>query len=137
MKHILTLMAAFCVALMFTACSSNTPSDIAGKSIEYLKEQKFDKYVDLIYVSDAQKANVEKLQNEKEAYAELLEEKYTKSMEKNGGITGYSIVSEEIADDGESAIVMMDVTYGNGDTRTQNVKLRKDSDDNWKIDMGK
>ena len=130
-------MTTFCVVLCFAACSSNTPSGVAEQSIKYLMEEKYDKYTDLLYVSDADKEDPEKLKKDKEEFTQLLEAKYSETVKNTGGIDSYKVTSEDVADDGETAVVHLDVTYKNGKTDDYAVKLRKDSDGNWKVTLGK
>ena len=49
----------------------------------------------------------------------------------------YLVLSEEVADDGETATVVLKVTYGDGSEEENTLKLRKDEEGNWKLDMGK
>lgn len=137
MKKLLTMLTTFCVVLCFAACSSNTPSGVAEQSIKYLMEEKYDKYTDLLYVSDADKEDPEKLKKDKEEFTQLLEAKYSETVKNTGGIDSYKVTSEDVADGGETAVVHLDVTYKNGKTDDYAVKLRKDSDGNWKVTLGK
>ncbi len=137
MAKLLSLAAMLCLALFVSSCSSNTPTAVAEKSIECIKDQKFDEYVELIYVKPSEKEDAGKYKKEKEQFAAMLQEKYAKTLEKNGGIKSYKIISEEIAEDGETAVVMVKITNGNGSEEDDTIKLRKDDEGNWKIDMGK
>lgn len=74
------MLTTFCVVLCFAACSSNTPSGVAEQSIKYLMEEKYDKYTDLLYVSDADKEDPEKLKKDKEEFTQLLEAKYSETV---------------------------------------------------------
>ena len=50
---------------------------------------------------------------------------------------GDEILDAEVADDGETATVVLKVTYGDGSEEENILKLRKDEEGNWKLDMGK
>ena len=69
--------------------------------------------------------------------AAMLKEKASKEFEKKDGLKSYETLSEEISEDGNTAKVKMKFIYGNGTEDTDNIKLRKDDDGNWKIDMSK
>ena len=58
-------------------------------------------------------------------------------MRKNGGIKSYEALSEQIDESGESAVVKMKIMYGDGSDKEDDIKLKKDEQGNWKIDMGK
>ena len=55
-------------------------------------------------------------------------------MDKKEGIKSMEVISEEIAEDGETAKVEMKFIYGNGDENTEKYRLQKDGDD-WKLKM--
>lgn len=137
MKKFFITMALACLVCFVTSCSSNTPADVAQTSIDYLKEQKFDKYVDLIYVKPNAQDSPDELKKEKEQFADMLREKYKQALKAKGGIKDSEVLSEEVADDGETATVVLKVTYGDGSEEENTLKLRKDEEDNWKLDMGK
>ena len=67
----------------------------------------------------------------------LLREKGTKAMEKKQGLKSYEVLSEEISEDGKSATVKMKMVYGDGSEDTQDLKLVKNDDGDWRLTMGK
>ena len=75
--------------------------------------------------------------NEKEQLVALLREKGTKAMEKKQGLKSYEVLSEEISEDGNSATVKMKMVYGDGSEDTQDLKLFKNDDGDWRLTMGK
>ena len=75
--------------------------------------------------------------NEKEQLVALLREKGTKAMEKKQGLKSYEVLSEEISEDGNSATVKMKMVYGDGSEDTQDLKLVKNDDGDWRLTMGK
>lgn len=46
----------------------------------------------------------------------MLKEKVSKEYEKKGGIKDIEILSEQVAEDGNTAVVKTKYTYGNGET---------------------
>ncbi|MGN1263448.1 MAG: hypothetical protein ACI4TW_05375, partial [Prevotella sp.] len=92
----------------------------------------FEGYVNLIY-SDKDDAEDEEA---KQGMAALLKEKYEKGVEQEGGIKDFKIISEEIAEDGNTAVVEYTITIGE-EVKEQRMNMRKDADGNWKIDFRK
>ena len=137
MKKLMTIVGVIILTLVMTACSSNTPSKVAEKSVACIQKGDFEGYVDLIYVNKEEAKNKEKLENEKQMLTAMLKEKASKEFEKKDGLKSYEALSEEISEDGNTAKVKMKIVYGNGTETTDDIKLRKDDAGNWKIDMSK
>ena len=56
-------------------------------------------------VSTSVKEVLTKIKQAREGLVSMMEEKADKTLEKNGGIKSIEIISEEIAEDGNSAVV--------------------------------
>lgn len=136
MKKIATLFGIIALVLMMTSCG-NTPTSVAEKSVKCLQNKDYKGYVDLIYYSEEDEKSPEELEKGKETLVALMEDKAGNEMKKNGGIKSYEAVSEEISEDGKTATVTMKLTYGDGTSKEEAFKLRKNSDDKWRIDVGK
>ena len=67
----------------------------------------------------------------------MLQGKADKNYEKKGGFKSYEIVSETIDESGDKALVVVKMTFGNGETEEEDCPMVKDSEGNWKMDMGK
>lgn len=52
-------------------------------------------------------------------------------------IASCEILSEEIAEDGNTAVVKAKITYGDGTTDDQKFKLVKNADGDWRLDAQK
>ena len=65
----------------------------------------------------------------------LIKDKMDKELEKKEGIKDYKIGTPEITDD--KAVVPYTLTYGNGETKEDKMKLIKTEDGKWMIDSGK
>ena len=65
-------------------------------------------------------------------YQEKLDE-----MPQTNAVKSYETLSESIAEDGNTATVDMKIEYENGKTDTDVVKLKKDANGDWKLDMDK
>ena len=78
----------------------------------------------------------EEIEQAKQMYVSLFKDKGEKQMEKKGGIESYTLVSEELAEDGKTAKVKYDVTYGDGSVDTQKFNMVL-VDGEWKQEMKK
>ena len=136
MKKLCIILGVIIIALLTTACGSNTPKSVAEKSVKCLIDEDYEGYVDLVYL-DMESGNDQQTENDKKALAGLLKEKASREYEKHKGIESFETLGEEISGDGKTAIVKMKLAYGNGTSDENDIKLRKDKDDNWKIDIGK
>lgn len=137
MKRLSILLGLIVIVLAMTSCSSNTPKAVAEKSVKCLIDKDFEGYVDLLYLEDKDSQDAAKLENDKKELAALLKSKAEKEYEKDKGLTSYETLKEEIAENGETAVVKMKLTYGNGKSDDADIKLRKDKNGDWKIDFGK
>lgn len=137
MKRLSIFIGIMLTVMVLAACSGNTPTKVAEKSVKCLVDNDYKGYVDLIYFSDKDKENKEEQEQGKQQLAALLKDKAEKEYKKKGDIKSYETIAEEVSDDGNTANVKMKIKYGNGTEEDTDIKLRKDSDGNWKIDMGK
>lgn len=133
MKTSLTAIIALLTLLVVTGCSTDTPKDVAEKSVQYLKDKKFDKYVDLVYFEEEVTGNKELLKDKKDSMRDLIQSKYNMSVQENGSIKAYSFIDEEVKD--STAVVMLQLDYTSGKTDTQKVSLRKIPSGDWRIDF--
>ncbi|MBO4481273.1 MAG: DUF4878 domain-containing protein [Bacteroidales bacterium] len=128
MKKCKLFMLALC-AVLFAACGGPKPSDTACKYLDYLKDGKYEDAAKLLKVADGATAE-ETVQLCQKMGAIIAEE---------GGIDKYEVVSEEIAEDGNTAVVKINITYkepkhsaGNNDpAEFDMVKVDK----KWYVDM--
>lgn len=65
-----------------------------------------------------------------------MKEKAGKELEKKGGLKSFEVLSEEIAEDGNSAVVKFKQVYGNGEESEDEQKMVK-VDGKWLMDIGK
>ncbi len=134
MKKVMMMLVMAMSMMLVTGCDGgNTPSGVAEKSMKLLKDKDYKGYVDLFYFSE--KAKKEEIEKNKQLCVSLMESKATEEFEKKGGIKEYKVVSEEVKD--SVATVKVNVVYGNNSTKDENIKLKKDTSGNWKIDVGK
>lgn len=129
------VIAVFAI-LAITACSSNSPKDVAEKAMKCIVNQDYKGYVDLVYLQDENKSK-EDVGKAKAQLVELLQNKGEKSIKENEGVESFEVTKEEISEDGNSATVDLNITYKNGKTDDTTVKLCKDKNGKWWIDLGK
>ncbi|WP_246368578.1 DUF4878 domain-containing protein [Phocaeicola faecicola] len=66
----------------------------------------------------------------------MIKEKGAKTLDEKGGLKEIEIVSEEIAEDGNSAVVTFKQHYGDGSVKEDTQKMAK-VDGKWLMDIGK
>lgn len=118
------------VAIIVMACSSNTPGGAALKYYNDVKNGNYEAYVDGIAFKE------EITPKDKEQFIALMKEKADKEYKKKEGISKVEMLSEEVAEDGQTATVTMKITYGNGETEESDVAMVL-KDGVWKMDMKK
>lgn len=134
-KSVFGILALVVMAVCFWSCGGcNTPSKVVEKSIEYVKAKNYEAYVNLIQIEEKNGKTVEE---QKEQLLALLQGKLDQTLEKQQGIASCEILSEEIAEDGNTAVVKAKITYGNGTTDDQKFKLVKNADGDWRLDAQK
>lgn len=134
-KSILFLACAIVVALL-SACGggASTPADAALKCAELFKNGDFEALVDELSFPEG--TTDEEKEQTKAMILAMGKEKAQKETEKRGGITSYEIASEEIAEDGKTAVVKIKYIYGDGSDNIQKYDLAL-VDGTWKPIMKK
>lgn len=133
-KTFFSLLAVMTIALLMCSCSGvggNTPTKVVEKSIKYIQEKNYEAYVDLIEFKEGSS------QEDKEQFVAFLGGKVDMTLEKKQGLASYEIISEEISEDGASAVVVANITYGDGSSKEDKMKLIKNAEGEWKISMDK
>ena len=134
-KVIFGLFAVVAMTLALCSCgNSNTPAKVAEKSIEYIQDKNYEAYVNLIYIEEKEG---EETKYQKEELVVLLRGKMDMALEKKQGLASYKIVSEEISEDGKSAVVEAEIVYGDGSTDKEKVNLVKNDAGEWMLSMKK
>ncbi len=128
MKKVLFAIAiCFITMAALSSCSShdNTPEGVAKAAVECLKAKDYKGYMDLTSATKEQK----------EAMTAMLQ-KVGQQTDEKGGVESYEIVDQEIDEEKGTATVNVKVTYGNGDTEDNKMKmLKKDGD--WVLSADK
>lgn len=133
MKKLFISMFVAVVAFTLWSCGpANTPSAVAEEACKCVQNADYEGYVELMDLKETKNQ-----ESEKQQFVAMLREKGTKTMEKKQGIKSYKVESEEISEDGKSAIVKMKVVYGDGSEDTNKIKLVKNDKGEWKVSLGK
>lgn len=135
MKKIVMLFVTV-TTLFMVACSSApaTPSDVAAQIYEQLMAGDYEAVAESFYFGNEDPAKEEQA---RAMILSMLNDKVGKTAESKGGMTGYEILSETIAEDGQSAKVELMTTFGNGTTDKTYVDLVLDKEGNWRPSMKK
>lgn len=127
-------MLAIAILVMAACSSSNNPGDALKKYGQYLQNGDYENFVEGLAFDSNQDAG--KVKEQKEALVSILKEKVSKEYEKKGGIKDIEILSEQITEDGNTAVVKTRYTYGNGETEEEEQQMVK-KDGKWLMSMNK
>lgn len=137
MKKITTFVCTAFAALIMASCSSNSPKGVVQKYISCFIDKDFEGAVDCMDLSNMD-LTPEKEKEYKKEIVSLIETKYPKVIENQGKIKSIEVLSEEVAEDGNSAIVTFKVTSekdGESKESTEKLKVHKDKNGNWKMEL--
>ncbi len=137
MKKVLYIFVAILMAGIVASCgggSSAKPGEAAKQYAQYMADGNYDKFIEGIYIPSDTPA--EEVEQSKAMLNALLTEKGSKTLEEKGGIESIEVLSEEIAEDGQTAVVDMRYTYGNGETSEETMEMVLDGG-KWKVELDK
>ncbi len=133
MKKFLTLSIFATLFSVAVSCSSSsTPSSVAEEVTKCIQKGDYDKLGEYIY-AEKDDANAEQT---KAMVVGMLKDKGGKAIEKKGGIKSYTTISEEISEDGSTAEVEVEVTYGDDSTENNDYDLIN-VDGKWYLEIKK
>lgn len=122
MKKFLSLFIFAALFSFAASCSSsNTPSAVAEEITECFKSGDYEALDNLIYADE----NDEEAQQAKAMVIGMIQGKGKAAIDKHKGITSYKVLSETISEDGNSAEVKVEVTYGDGEVDTNDYDMVK------------
>ncbi|MDD4821710.1 MAG: DUF4878 domain-containing protein [Bacteroidales bacterium] len=94
--------------LMFTSCAEMTPGEASVKYYNYLKDGKYEKLVDVMYQEDG-------ITPDERIQLVALAKKFgEETIRDNKGIKKVILLKETIEEDGLSASVVCEITFGDG-----------------------
>ena len=119
------------LAVVSVGCSKkSSPKDVVTTYLQAMKNKDYEKAADCFYYEGTK----DEIKATKAQMIALLE-KGGKSVAEKGGMKSFKINSVE--EDGDTAIVKGEVTYGNGDVDEDEKIKTKKVDGKWYIDMDK
>ena len=121
MKQLIRLGLMLVAVLAMVSCTPSTPGAALKNYMSALSDKDYDS---------------DKAKEIREGLIAMIQEKGSKTIEKKGGLKEIEIVSEEMAEDGNSAIVTYKQHYGDGSVKEDTQKMIK-VDGKWLMDIGK
>lgn len=128
-------MVAVVAMLAMASCGGggNSPKGVAEQFIKAVQQQDGKKMAELVYYEEGKEP---KTDAEKDQLAAMMQSKASTTYANNGELKSYEILSEEISEDGNEAVVNAKMEFEKK-TSEDKIKLKKDSGGDWKIDMSK
>lgn len=135
MKKLFRFVVAVVAIMAMASCGGggNTPKGVTEQFIKAIQKQDGKKMAELVYFKEDK---APKTDAEKEQLAAMMQSKVSTTYANNGELKSYEILSEEISEDGTEAVVETKMEFEKK-TSEDKIKLKKDADGNWKIDMSK
>ena len=131
MKKVILGFVVIMLAVVSVSCSKkNSPKDVVTTYLQAMKSKNYEKAADCFYYEGTK----EEIQESKALMVDLIK-KGGQAIEEKGGMKSFKINSVE--ENGDSAIVKGEVTYGNGDVDDNEEVKTKKIDGRWYIDMDK
>lgn len=135
MKKLFGFVVAVVAIMAMASCGGggNTPKGVTEQFIKAIQKQDGKKMAELVYFKEDK---APKTDAEKEQLAAMMQSKVSTTYANNGELKSYEILSEEISEDGTKAVVKAKMEFEKK-TSDDDIKLKKDAEGNWKIDMSK
>ncbi|GHT22320.1 hypothetical protein AGMMS4957_12370 [Bacteroidia bacterium] len=141
MKKVMNLVVAALAMIAVSSCAeggSNSPADIEKSIYSQFQKGNFEMgmelYFDNIEKDDA--SNSDASSDERQQAVKEFAQKTKQTVEAKGGIKDFEVLEEAIAEDGETAMVHIKITYGDGSEQPESRRYVK-KDGQWKIVFGK
>lgn len=123
MKKLLSLVAVICAMVVLGSCGEPaSPTATVEKALTCIQNKDSKGYVALLQVDDSQKSMMES-----------IADKAFKAADEKGGLKSWTIKSEEIAEDGQSATVKADLVYGKDEAPVETTYNLVRVKDEWKL----
>lgn len=129
MKKLLMILAVAAVIGCCASCSHpvSGPAKVADKAMAAIQNSDWKAYAETFDIPEEQQSMI----------AGLAEEKIEENNKARGGIKSYTITDTEIEEDGNSAIVSVNIVYGDGTEEDENLSFKKNEDGEWKQHIDK
>jgi len=129
-SYLVILLAVALFPLLLNSCSTPTPSETVEDMLQQIGKGNVEKSVDYLATGE------EGLTEEERQKLEGLYSQTKSVMDEKGGVKNVEILQEEIAEDGQSAVVSAKITYGDGSSQEMQQKMIME-DGKWKVTMEK
>ena len=136
MKKMMFALIAVVAMVTMWSCGGvhSSPTSVVEAAFKCNQDKDYEGYVDLIYIKERYDKTVEK---QKQDILALLTEKGDKTIDKKNGVQSWEILSEEMAENGNTAKVKAKIIYGDGSSEDQTFKTFKTEDGKWMLDLRK
>jgi len=128
-KMLFAITACLMMLAVMTSCGvdKSDPRSVADAAAKCMKNNDIDGYMKLSNATPEQQAQL----------AALAKDKVVKEHERKGGVKSYEVGEADINEERGTAKVQVKIVYGNGEEDNSPVKLKKDDNGDWKVDVGK
>ena len=134
MKKLIFSSIVCVLACIMVACSSgNSPKSTVEKYAEATIKGDYKTALDQVYF----KGTPEEVAKIREQYVSLLNEKTKQGLKDNEKMTAFNIDNEQIDEENGTAVVTVTITYADGHSKTEDMKVKKDDNGQWMIDSNK
>lgn len=136
MKKVLFGFVALFAMLVMWSCggANSTPTSVAEAAAECIKDNDMEGYAELVYIKEKEGKTLDEQRAE---LTEFLSGLMQMAMSQKKGLESYEVLSEEIAEDGKTAVVKCKMVYGDGSEDEDKMKMIKTEDGKWMINMNK
>ena len=124
MKYLLYIISAIALFLCVGCAADRSPRSLAKHFYGSIASAKYEKA--LAYTTLADNVDIE-------LYYAVMD-KVSRSIESKGGVEKIEIVDEKMADDGQRAVVTVQITYANGDVAKEYCDVVC-QDEKWIVDV--
>lgn len=128
-KVMFAITACLMMLAVMTSCAvdKNDPRSVAEAAAQCLKNQDVEGYMKLTNATPEQQ----------QQFIALAKEKMLKEQAEKGGIDKFEIGEADINEERGTAKVVVKTFFGNGQEEESPMKLKKDENGDWKLDVGK
>lgn len=137
MKRVFTFSLMIAAMLVMASCSSSLgdgPGEALTGYVEALQSGNYAAFVDGFALKEG--ISSEEAEQQKAMFVSLVRDKASQEYGKKGGIQGVEILSEELSEDGNSAVVTFTLRYGDGTSQEDSQDMVK-RDGKWLMDADK
>lgn len=127
---VLTSFAVSCSGGSNSKFSKNGPGAAAEEYSQYILKGEFEKIFEMVDVPEG--TSEEELAFAKTMISMMFSEGMKQFEEKKGGLQKMEVLSEEISEDGNTAKVTLEQTFGNGESAKETINFIK-KDNKWKL----